>query len=67
VDLKAERRIISKRCMVQYISVGIFRPAFKFCMGDKLMEKIGRGKRDESFSVHLNAHTSIQIGFVNNF
>jgi hypothetical protein len=35
--------------MVQYIPGGIFRASFKFCMGDKLREKIGRGKRDETF------------------
>ncbi len=39
-DLKAERRIISKRGMVQYIPGGIFRASFKSCMGDKLREKM---------------------------
>jgi hypothetical protein len=47
--LKAERRIISKRCMVEYISLGIFRSSFKFCMGDKLREKMEGGKRDDTF------------------
>jgi hypothetical protein len=47
--LKAERRIISKRCMVEYIPLGIFRSSFKFCMGDKLREKMEGGKRDETF------------------
>jgi hypothetical protein len=48
-DLKAERRIIFKRCMVQYILGGIFWASFKFCMGDKLREKMEGGKRDETF------------------
>ncbi len=47
--MKAERRIISKRCMVEYIQLGIFRSSFKFCMGDKLREKMEGGKRDETF------------------
>jgi hypothetical protein len=47
--LKADSCIISKRCMVEYIPVGIFRSSFKFCMGDKLREKWRGGKRDETF------------------
>ena len=47
--MKAERRIISKRCMVEYIPLGFFRSFFKFCMGDKLREKMEGGKRDETF------------------
>jgi hypothetical protein len=48
--LKAERRISSKRCMVEYIPGGIFRASFKFCMGDKLREKMEGGKMgDETF------------------
>ncbi len=47
--MKAERRIISKRCMVEYIPLGIFRSSFKFCMRDKLKEKMVGGKRDETF------------------
>ncbi len=47
--MKAEQRIISKRCMVEYISLGIFRSSFKFCKGDKLREKMVGGKRDETF------------------
>ncbi len=47
--MKAERRIISKRCMVEYIPLGIFRSSFKFCMRDKLREKMEGGKRDETF------------------
>jgi hypothetical protein len=47
--LKAERRIISERCKIQYIPGDIFRASFKFCMGDKLREKIEGGKRDETF------------------
>ncbi len=38
--------------MVQYIPGGIFRASFKFCMGEKLREKMGGevgGKRDETF------------------
>ncbi len=34
--MKAERRIISKRCVLQYIPVEIFRASFKFFMGDIL-------------------------------
>ncbi len=49
MDLKAERRIISKICMLQYIPVDIFRTSFKFFMGDKLREKMEGGKRDETF------------------
>ncbi len=47
--MKAERRIISKRCMLKYIPVDIFRAFFKFFMGDKLREKMEGGKRDETF------------------
>jgi hypothetical protein len=47
--LKAERSIISERCMIEYIPVGIFRASFKFCMGDKLREKMEGGKRHETF------------------
>jgi hypothetical protein len=35
--------------MVEYIPLGIFRPSCKFCMGDKLREKMEGGKRDETF------------------
>jgi hypothetical protein len=56
--MKAERRNISKRCMVQYIPGGIFRAFFKFCMGDKLREKMEGGKRDETFfSALIRAHS----------
>jgi hypothetical protein len=56
--LKAERRIISKICITQYIPGDIFRASFKFCMGDKLREKIEGGKRDEVFFSALKcAHT----------
>ncbi len=47
--MKAESRIISKRSMVEYIPGGISRSSFKFCMGDKLREKMEGGKRDETF------------------
>jgi hypothetical protein len=47
--LKAERRIISKRGITQYIPGDIFRASFKFCMGDKLREKMEGGKWDEKF------------------
>jgi hypothetical protein len=47
--LNADSRIISKRCMVEYIPLGIFRSSFKFCMGDNLREKLEGGKRDETF------------------
>jgi hypothetical protein len=35
--------------MVEYIPGGIFRASLKFCMGDKLKEKMEGGKRDETF------------------
>jgi hypothetical protein len=35
--------------MLQYIPGDIFRASFKFFMGDKLMEKMEGGKRDETF------------------
>ncbi len=46
--MKAERRINSKRCtsMMEYIPEDIFRASFKFCMGDKLREKMEGGKMD---------------------
>ncbi len=49
--MKAERRIVSKRCtrMVEYIPGDIFRASFKFCIGDKLREKMEGVKRDEKF------------------
>jgi hypothetical protein len=53
--------------MVEYIPVGIFRSSFKFCMGDKLREKMEGGKRDERFSVHFNLQKPIQIVFFKNF
>jgi hypothetical protein len=65
--LKAERRIISKRCTVQYIPAGIFRASFKFCMGDKLREKMEGVKGMKRFSVHFHVHTPIQIVLLNNF
>jgi hypothetical protein len=34
--------------MVEYIPGVIFRSFFKFCMGDKLREKMEGGKRDET-------------------
>ncbi|MFN9899710.1 MAG: hypothetical protein ACK55Z_13170, partial [bacterium] len=61
--MKADCRIISKRCMVEYIPVGSFRSSFKFCMGDKLREKMEGAERDEPFSVHFNVHKPIQIVF----
>jgi hypothetical protein len=48
-DLKAERRIISKRCMLQYIPIDIFRGSFKFFMGVTLGKKKEGGKRDNTF------------------
>ncbi len=68
--MKADSRIISKSCMVEYIPLGIFRSSFKFCLGDKLREKMEGGKRDEymkRFSVHFNLHKPIQIVFFKNF
>jgi hypothetical protein len=50
--------------MVQYIPGDIFRASYKFCMGDKLREKMERGKRDETFSLRFNVHMPIQIVFL---
>ncbi len=47
--MKAEKRIISERRVIKYIPGGIFRAFFKFCMGDKLREKMEGSKRDETF------------------
>ena len=60
---EAERHIISKRCIIEYIWQGIFRASFKFCMGDKLREEMEGYKRDVSF----NVHTPLQIVFLQNF
>jgi len=46
--LKAEQRIISKRCMLEYIP-DKFRASFKFCMGAKLRKKMEGGKKDDTF------------------
>jgi hypothetical protein len=35
--------------MVEYIPGGIFRASFKFCMGEKVREKMEGGKRDKTF------------------
>jgi hypothetical protein len=35
--------------MVEYIPVGIFRASFKFCMEDKLREKMEGNTRDATF------------------
>ena len=35
--------------MLQYIPVDIFRASFKFCMGDKFMEQVEGGKKDDTF------------------
>ena len=53
--------------MVQNIPGGIFKASFKFCMGDKLREKMEGGKRDETFSMLFNLHKPIQIVFLNIF
>jgi hypothetical protein len=66
-DLKAERRMISERCMIQYIPGDIFRAPFKFCMGDKLREKMEGVKGTKRFSVHFNVQAPIQIVFLRNF
>jgi hypothetical protein len=49
--------------MVEYIPLGIFRSSVKFCMGDKLREKMEGEKGMKSFSVHFNLHKPIQIVF----
>jgi hypothetical protein len=52
--------------MIGYIPGDIFRASFKFCMGDKLREKMKGVKRIKLFSAHFNVHTPIQIIFFNN-
>ncbi len=52
--------------MLEYIPGGIFRSSFKFCMGDKLREKMEEGKWMKRFSVHFNLHKPIQIVFLKN-
>ncbi len=52
--------------MVHYIPGGIFWASFKFCMGDKLREKMEGVKGFKRFSVHFNVHTIIHIVFLNN-
>jgi hypothetical protein len=53
--------------MLEFIPLGIFRSSFKFCMGDKLREKMERGKGMKRFSVHFNLHKPVQIVFFKNF
>jgi hypothetical protein len=53
--------------MVEYIPLGIFRSSFKFCMGDKLREKMEGVKGMKSFLVHFNLHKPVQIEFFKNF
>ena len=53
--------------MVEYIPLGIFRSSFKFCMGDKLREKMEGGKGMKRFSVLFNLNKPIQIVFFKNF
>ncbi len=52
--------------MVEYIPSGIFRSSYKFCMGDKIREKIEGGKRDETFFSSLKFAQPIQIVFLKN-
>jgi hypothetical protein len=47
--------------MVEYIQLGIFRSSFKFCMGDKLREKMEGEKGMKRFSVHFNLHKPIKL------
>jgi hypothetical protein len=66
--LKAERRIISKRCVFQYIPIEIFRASFKFFMGGHIKEEKGGGvKGIKRFSVHFTVQTPLQIVFLNSF
>ncbi len=54
--------------MVEYIPLGIFMSSFKFCVGDKLREKIeGGGKGMKRFSVHFNLYKPVQIVFFKSF
>jgi hypothetical protein len=52
--------------MLEYIPLGIFRSSFKFCMGDKLREKMEGEKGRKRFSVHFNLHKPVQIVFFKN-
>jgi hypothetical protein len=47
--------------MVEYIPLGIFRSSFKFCMGDKLREKMEGEKGMKSFSGHFNLHNLYKL------
>ncbi len=45
--MKAERHIISKRRIIQYILGDIFSASFKFCIGDKVREEKEGGKNED--------------------
>ncbi len=64
--MKAERRISSKKCMIQYIPGDIFRVSFKVCMGEKLREKMEGDKREETFFCALQCAYTYKIVFFNN-
>jgi hypothetical protein len=46
LDLEADRRIISKRCMVEYIPSGNSELPLNSVRGDKLREKMEGSKSD---------------------
>jgi len=65
--LKAERRIISKRCMVVYILLGTSGLPLNSVWGTNSGRKLRGGKGVKRFSVHFNLHKPIQIVFFKNF
>ena len=66
-DLKAERRIISKSCMVEYILLGISGLPLNSVWGTNSGRKRRGVKGMKRFSVHFNLHKPIQIVFFKNF
>ncbi len=51
----SDRRIISKRCMVQYIHGAVCRASLEFCVGGQIKEANGMKR----FSMHFNVHAPL--------
>ncbi len=64
--MKAERRIISKSCMVEYILLGISGLPLNSVWGTNSGRKRRGVKGIKRFSVHFNLHKPIQIVFFKN-
>ncbi|MFO0003541.1 MAG: hypothetical protein ACK559_20665, partial [bacterium] len=65
--IKAERLIISKNCMVEYILLGISGLPLNSVWGTNSGRKWRGEKGMKRFSVHFNLHKPIQIVFFKNF